>query len=115
MNKLEGELQASLLLEAPHHLQNLRLFRRNIATIRIERRVMKFGVAGQCDLYGILRGGRHIEVELKAASGSLSSEQRQWRDFCAAWEIPWITLKARPLETVEQTVSRWVTELAAIA
>jgi hypothetical protein len=109
---LESELQAALLLAAPSKLSNIRLFRRNVGTVRVGKRVMRFGIPGQCDLYALGRGGRHGEVELKAAAGSLKPEQRAWRDFCAAWGIPWIVLKAKLGEPVDQTIARWLTELS---
>ena len=115
MNPLESELQTALLLAAPAAIPHLRLFRRNVAKVRVGKRTIRFAIPGQCDLYGLVRGGRHIEVELKAAAGSLSAEQRAWRDFCQEWNVPWLLLQAGRGETVEVTVSRWLSELARSA
>lgn len=107
----ESELQWALLAAAPAAIPTLRLFRRNVGTVRIGRRVMRFGVAGQADLWGVWKGGRLVEVELKAAGGRLSPEQRDWAAFCASWGIPHVVLRAEANETVAETVDRWICEL----
>ena len=73
--------------------------------------VVRFAVAGQSDLYALCRGGQHAEIELKAAGGRLRPEQRAWAEWCAGWGVPHILLAAEPDESIEQTVSRWCTEL----
>jgi len=115
-NPLESKLQTALLLAAPRELPDLRLFRRNVGSGQFvdyagHGRVVQFGIAGQADLYTIARGGMHTEVELKSATGTLSTEQKKWADFCHAWGVPHIVLKAKKDETVEETVRRWCTEL----
>lgn len=100
-----------LLLEAPKRLPDVRLFRRNIAVARIHKRVVHFAVAGQCDLYGITRGGRHLEIELKSATGTMSDEQLAWQRWCLAWSVPHVVLRAERDEEPVQTVARWCDEL----
>jgi hypothetical protein len=115
---LESTLQNALLLAAPKKLPNLRLFRRNVGTARLRGgHTVSFAVAGQADLYALVVGGRHIEVELKQASApkKLPADQQAWADFCHTWSVPHIVLRARPEETVEQTVDRWCDELRAIS
>lgn len=113
MNFLESQLQAALLLEAPASIPELRLFRRNITKARIRGYVVHFGLPGQCDLYGLVRGGGHLEIELKAAGKRIvpESDQDKWRTWCLEWEIPHIVLTGAKEETVEQTVIRWRDEL----
>lgn len=111
---LESQLQARLLLVAPERLPTLRLFRRNISTVNLRGYKVQFGIPGQGDLYGLVRGGRHLEIELKSATGSLNPEQRAWREWCIGWGIPHVVLKARKDETVEETVERWCDELLPI-
>ncbi len=104
----EAALQASLLLSAPTEVPELRLFRRNIGAARMRGgQVVKFASAGQCDLYGIVRGGRHLEIEIKAAGGRLSVEQVMWQQWCSTWGVPHVVLRAERGETVEETVTRW--------
>ena len=110
----ETTLQLALLLAAPRALPNLRLYRRNVGSARALRtgQVVQYGLEGQADLYALVRGGRHVEIELKAARGVLSPAQESWRNWCIAWGIPHVVLKAENGETVEQTVKRWCDELA---
>jgi hypothetical protein len=116
---LESDLLAALLLEAPRAFPELRLFRRNVSKVKIldprtgRSRSMRFALPGQCDLWGVLVGGIHIEIELKSATGSLEPDQRVWRDFCAEWCIPYALLKARADESIPQTIARWLVELRA--
>jgi hypothetical protein len=76
--------------------------------------VVRFAIPGQCDLYGITRGGRHIEVELKSLKKPLSPEQRAWAAWCKEWDVPHAVLRSEKGETVEQTVSRWCEELKTL-
>lgn len=108
---LESTLQARLLLAAPARLPALRLFRRNVVAVRIENRTVRAGIKGQCDLYGLMRGGGHIEVELKGVGKPLRPEQEDWQTWCLEWEVPHVVLRALKGETVEQTVERWLSEL----
>jgi hypothetical protein len=107
-------LQPAFLLEAPKRIPDLRLFRRNVLAVRIENRGMRAGIKGQADLYGFWKGGRPIELELKAAHRHQRPEQKVWAEWCHAWGVPYLLLKARPEETLEETVSRWCSEVEAL-
>ena len=72
---------------------------------------VRFGIAGQCDLHGFTRDGRAVEVELKSATGTLSVEQKAWRDSLDGWGVAWFCLKAERGETPGATIERWVAEL----
>jgi hypothetical protein len=110
----EGQLQDALLLAAPRALPALRLFRRQVHMVRVEGRVMRAGIKGMADLYGVWHGGAHVELELKAAGGRLSPEQEAWRAFCAEWRIPHLVLTAQRGEAVADTVARWLAEIARL-
>jgi hypothetical protein len=57
----------------------LRLWRANVgAAITHGGRVCRFGVRGQADLSGILRGGARLEIEVKAPGGVQSAVQRAY-------------------------------------
>ena len=105
------QLQPALLLVIPYRLPTLRLFRRNNATVRIEGRVVKFGIKGSPDFYGVVDGGKHVEVELKASRGRLSPEQKVFRSWCVEHRVPYVNPTARADETIEQTVERWCDEI----
>lgn len=110
-NVTESQLQVALLLAAPARLPSLRLFRRNVVAVRIEERTVRAGIKGQCDLYGYVRGGRIIEIELKSATRRSTPEQVVWAEWCKAWGVPHLLLRAAKDETVENTVNRWCFEL----
>jgi hypothetical protein len=111
--KLETELQIAFLLAAPARFPDLRLFRRNVIVARIESRTVHAGIKGQCDLYGYVRGGRIVEIELKSATGRQRPDQAAWATWCVEWGIPHIVLRGAVGETVKQTVKRWCNELEA--
>ena len=107
----ESDLKAALLLAAPLALPTLRLFVRPIMRVRRDERVYSIGIKGQSDLYGLVRGGGHIELELKDVHTVTTSHQRTWRAFCRTWGVPHRELRARAGESTEQTVERWVEEI----
>ena len=116
----EIPLMRELLYEAGRAIPHLRLFRRNILRLKMtdrrgKDRMVIAGIPGQGDLYGYIWGGRVIEIELKAKNGRLSPEQRAWRDWCQAGQIPWLCLWPWPGETREETVRRWVVVIALFA
>ena len=110
---LESELQTALLLAAPGRLPSLRLFRRNIGEARLRGGyTVQFAIPGQCDLYGVVRGGGHLEIEIKGLKTRVEPEQKTWAAWCAEWCVPYLLLRPEKGETVEQTVDRWCREIA---
>lgn len=109
----ETDLKYALLLAAPRALPDVRLFVRPILRVNLRDpdRTIAVGIRGQADVYGLVRGGGHIELELKSAAGTMKKKQLAWRAFCAEWGIPHLVLKARAGESQEQTVERWVGEI----
>lgn len=76
-------------------------------------REVRFGIPGQADLYGYWRGGSAVEVELKSASGRVGEDQKRWLAWCDRWGVQSLVLQAKADEAAEETVDRWITELAA--
>ena len=114
----EHDLLALFIREAPKALPACRVFRRNIIRrkVVIEGRPVMLvnGIPGQGDAYALLKGGRHIEIETKAAKGTMGEAQERWRDFCAAWGVPHLVMKARKDEPSDTTVTRWIEELRGV-
>lgn len=109
----EKNLMNLFHLKASKAMRDVTLFRRNIGQARMpDGRVVRFGQPGQSDIWGVRRGGLHFEIECKAAGGRLSTEQKRWRDWCGDWSVLYLTLEARKGESPEQTVERWLGELA---
>jgi len=111
----ETDLLHAFIARAPYVLPDVRVFRRNIinATATAKGRTWRVrnGVAGQADAYALVKGGMHIEIETKAATGRLEAEQRNWRSFCGSFDVPYLELRAEKDESPETTVKRWVGEL----
>lgn len=110
----ETSLQRILLLRAPERLPELRLFRRNVVAVQVGGRGVRAGIAGQSDLYGYVRGGHVIEVEVKGVRTPVTPEQRAWAAWCEEWRIPHLMLRAKRGEAPDETVERWCQELDAV-
>jgi hypothetical protein len=112
---IETDLLALFIRRAPFVCPTVRLFRRNIIKRKVVidgRSVMLVnGIPGQGDAEAIVRGGRHIEIETKAAKGRMRAAQKRWQAWCLKWEVPHLKLQARAGETPEETVERWCIEL----
>jgi hypothetical protein len=121
MSTKEIPLMRELLYEAGRALPWVRLFRRNVLRLKVvdartnKDRMVIAGIPGQCDLYGYVFSGRVIEVEVKSQNGSLTPEQRAWRDWCLAGQIPWVCLWPWPGEAATETVQRWVAAIRLLA
>ena len=61
---LETDYVRSLMQRTSLELRDVRLFRRNVGVVKLEDRVFRASIPGQCDLYVIGRGGWHGEVEI---------------------------------------------------
>ena len=105
-----------MLLRAPREIPNLRLFVRTIMRVHLTDpdRTYAIGQKGQADLWGLYRGGLHIELELKTAKGTMLKRQLAWEAFCRGWDIPHFKLRARVGESAEETVGRWCGEIRAV-
>lgn len=108
----ETTTQRLLLLTAPQRLPDLRLFRRNVGVARAASgNMVRFGIKGLPDVYGLWKGGKYIELELKSKTGRLTPEQAAYRAWCERWGVPHLVLIQRAGETDEETVTRWIQEI----
>ena len=117
----EDPLMWKLIESIPFAIPGARPFRRTVHNVHAVGKTgghfrAVAGVDGQADVVVYLKGtgGRVVEVETKARDGRLRPEQKVWRDWCAEWGVPWLCLKEGRDETPEQTVLRWLGELAAL-
>jgi hypothetical protein len=105
---LEGDYQRALLARVAIEFRQYRFFRRNVGLIKMSNdRMFRASIPGQCDLYVIGRGGWHGEVEIKRY-GKLTPEQMAWRDWCVAWQVPWLLLSVEKTEKPTTAIARWV-------
>ena len=107
----EATLLYALLLEAPKQIPHVRLFRRQVMMVTADNRTVRIGLRGQSDLYGVVRGGGHLEIELKALSGRLSDDQANWFAWCRMWDVPCLLLRPLKDEPVPYTIRRWCGEI----
>ncbi len=121
MSEKEIPLLREFLYAMGRDLPHVRAFRRNVLKLKVtdERtgkdRMVIAGINGQSDLYCYVYSGRVIEVELKSEKGRLRPEQKAWRDWCLAGQIPWLCLWPWQNETKEETVRRWVSAISLVA
>lgn len=101
---------------AEKELPECRLFRRNVGAAKFGSRWVRFGVPGQGDAYGIIRGSpaRLVEIECKALRGAMGEHQKAWRDWCVSWGVEHLELRPEKGETAYETVARWVGMLKAV-
>lgn len=114
----ETEMLMRFIAEVPKRLPHVRIFRRNIVNAVAQRGgrhfVAKAGIKGQADAYAIAEGGRHVEIETKAADGRLAEEQKRWRDLMQRMRVPHLVLRMEKDETTAETLGRWIDELGAV-
>lgn len=80
----EATLQR-LILARLNALPGVHVWRSNTGAARgPDGRLIRFGVAGQADITGLLPGGRRLEVEVKTRTGRVRPEQRQFQDLITA-------------------------------
>lgn len=113
----ETDLLHVFIERAPFALPGIHVERRNIINARTDKGYrVRNGIRGQSDAFAVYRG-QHVEIETKAARGALEEAQERWRARCVAPPqggpplCPHLVLKARPQETPDDTVNRWIEEL----
>jgi len=72
----ESEILAGVLKLCWCHPAVAMSWRVNVGMMEKDGRVIRFGVPGQGDIEGVLKGGRYFTIECKTAKGKLSPEQR---------------------------------------
>jgi hypothetical protein len=82
----ESEIQNAILHAFAGDVR-VRLWRNNsgVASTRDGSRFVRFGVPGQADLSGILKGGRRVELEVKTAAGRVSPQQQAFGEMVSRY------------------------------
>jgi hypothetical protein len=71
-----------LILARLNTIDGVRAWRANTGAARMNGgRVVRFGIPGQADITGLLRGGRRLEVEVKGPTGRISPEQESFGEL----------------------------------
>lgn len=114
----ETDLLHLLIERAPYALPGIHIDRRAIInTQSVHGFRARNGIAGQADAFAIYRG-RHLELETKAAKGTMREAQKRWRARCLRPVqkhplCPHLVLRAGAHESPEDTVNRWIEEIRA--
>lgn len=104
----EKEIQNQILIRfgARH---DMRIWRNNTGAIKVGERFVSFGLKGSADILGLLRGGRFLAIEVKAASGRQSPDQKSFQKMIE--DFGGLYILARSVEDVERGLENG-TELA---
>lgn len=70
-----------------------------------QKRKVRFGLPGQADLSGLLKGGIRLEIEVKTAKGTQSQKQKWFQKRIK--ELGGIYILARCIEDVDQVIDRY--------
>lgn len=81
-------LNAEIIMEIPKRVgyERVRLFRRNVAGVKVGDRFVRFGIKGMSDIFGVINiGGRGValEIEGKVPPDRPSKEQLSWGNMIA--------------------------------
>lgn len=113
----EDKIQASIVAYLRTVLPNCRVFAIANGGLRTKREAARLkwtGVlAGVPDVEIIAPGGKAYMIEVKAAGGSLSPEQKAFRDWMIANAVP--HLVARSIEDVRAALAFWGVETKEVA
>lgn len=82
----------------------LRLWRANTGAAMVHGRLVRFGVPGQGDISGLISpSGRRLEIEVKAARGRQSDDQKRWERVITS--MGGLYVLARDVETVDRALA----------
>ena len=84
----ESKIQRAIRI-ALNRTMRVRVVRNNVGSVTTaDGRFISFGVGrGSADLLGVLRSGRAVGFELKAATGRVSDDQRRWHEAARKWGV----------------------------
>jgi len=91
---LERQVLAAIL-SAFKSVPWIHLIRRNVGLyFTADGRRVYHGTPGQADIYGFLRDGKHVEIEVKRPGGKLSDDQERWREFCERFGMVYVVARS---------------------
>ncbi len=115
---IETALVKLFIARVPIVLPNVRAFERTIidrvVDIHGKKVRLRSGIPGQSDVWALVKGGRHIEIEAKAIHGRMGDDQKRWKAFCDAGWCEHMIVYERETEFPHETVERWCQELRAV-
>jgi len=109
VSQSEQELTRSII-DALNAYPNVWVWRNNVGTSRSGGRYVRFGKVGSGDIVGILRGGRHFELEVKLPDGKWKTTKEQEdhgltvNKMGGVWAV--VTSVAQAITTMEEAL-KW--------
>jgi len=100
MEKTETEIQREIIDYL--HSRGIYCWRNNTGTIKVRSRYIKFGYKGSPDIIGLTQKGVFFGVEVKKSGGSMSEEQKQFRE--AILTSNGIYIKATCIEDLKEII-----------
>lgn len=97
----EAQIQSAILRTFATRT-DMRLWRNNSGVARGRNRIVRFGIAGQADLSGILPDGRRLEIEVKGPDGRQSLEQLNFQVMIRRFNGVYVV--ARSVDDVWQAI-----------
>ncbi len=99
--KLLGEIMLAV-----GSMPEVRLWPRSVGCARHihTNSIVRYGVVGETDIDGIIKGGRRLAIEVKTGRGKLSKEQESWRDMLIRFGALYI--EARSLDQVVEEIKK---------
>ena len=80
MDISETDIQKSIIEVLEYHPQVAYFWRHNVGFIKRPGRAVRFGIPGQSDILGILKGGRFLAIEIKKPKKDREPEQVKFQD-----------------------------------
>ena len=100
----------------------LRIHRQNTGKVPVRdragkvQRVFDTGLPnGAADISGIVRGGRRIEIETKAADGEQSDEQKSWQRMIESFGGIYVLVTYDESKTLEENLEAAIQQILSAA
>ncbi len=108
----ESDIQKSIL----SHLEGNPIvayhWRHNVGSVKRSGRYLRFGVPGQSDILGILKGGRFFAIEVKRPKKNREPNQIEFQKTVN--EFGGLAFVARSVEDVERELSHIMIEVTGV-
>ncbi|MFA6242583.1 MAG: hypothetical protein WC655_16720 [Candidatus Hydrogenedentales bacterium] len=103
----ERDIQKQIV-EYLSYRPDIKVWRQNCGAFVVGKRFVRFGIPGQADITGIMKGGRRIEIEVKTKRGKLSPEQETFRKMIE--DCGGLYIVARDLDDVLAALAELIRE-----
>ena len=108
MGAKHGELVNTILINLSKDFpQSIRAWSQNTGAVKLENRFVRFGVAGQTDISGIIKGGYRLEIEVKVGKDRQREAQKNFEQMIT--KFGGVYILARDYKNdVKKTVKKFI-------